>query len=136
MIVVGVDGTEVSQKALAWAVREGEVRHTSVHVVHAWRFDPMTDLLPGQQIKEDSTALLEREVAVVTGRPRSDDISYSSVQGDAARVLHEVSEGADMLVLGSHRRGPVGELLLGSVSRECVRHATCPVVVVPSGDSD
>jgi len=133
MIVVGVDGTEVSQKALAWAVNEGKVRHTPVHVVHAWRFDPMTDLLPSQQIKEDSTELLAREVAAVTGVPRSENVS--SVQGDAARMLHEVSEGADMLVLGSHQRNPLGELLLGSVSRECVRHATCPVVVVPTAGS-
>lgn len=135
MIVVGVDGTEVSQKALAWAVNEGNVRHTQVHVVHAWRFDPMSDLLPRDQIKEDSTELLVREVAAVTGMPRSENVSYSSVQGDAARVLHEVSEGADMLVLGSHRRSPIGEMLLGSVSRECVRHATCPVVVVPTAGS-
>lgn len=135
MIVVGVDGTEVSQKALAWAVDEGNVRHTQVHVVHAWRFDPMSDLLPRDQIKEDSTELLVREVAAVTGMPRSENVSYSSVQGDAARVLHEVSEGADMLVLGSHRRSPIGEMLLGSVSRECVRHATCPVVVVPTAGS-
>jgi len=135
MIVVGVDGTEVSQKALAWAVNEGNVRHTQVHVVHAWRFDPMSDLLPRDQIKEDSTELLVREVAAVTGTPRSENVSYSSVQGDAARVLHEVSEGADMLVLGSHRRSPIGEVLLGSVSRECVRHATCPVVVVPGAGS-
>jgi nucleotide-binding universal stress UspA family protein len=134
MIVVGVDGTEVSKNALEWAVREGKVRHTQVHIVHAWRFDPMTDLLPRQQIKEDSTELLVREVAAVTGTPDSDNVSYASVQGDAARVLHEVSEGADMLVLGSHQRNALGEVLLGSVSRECVRHATCPVVVVPTGD--
>lgn len=135
MIVVGVDGTEVSQKALEWAVREGRVRHTQVHVVHAWRFDPMTDLLPREQVKDDSTALLEREVAAVTGAPHDENVSYSSVQGDAARVLHEVSEGADMLVLGSHQRTAVGETLLGSVSRECVRHASCPVVVVPAAGS-
>jgi nucleotide-binding universal stress UspA family protein len=135
MIVVGIDGTEVSQNALAWAVREGEIRRTPVHVVHAWRYDPMTDLLPSQQIKEDSTELLAREVALVTGAPRTDNVSYSSVQGDAARVLHEVSEGADMLVLGSHQRNALGEVLLGSVSRECVRHATCPVVVVPAAGS-
>ncbi|QUQ64046.1 universal stress protein [Kutzneria sp. CA-103260] len=135
MIVVGVDGTEMSRKALEWAVNEGQVRHTLVHVVHAWQFDPTTDPLPREQSKEDSTALLARQVATVTGVPRPENISYSSVQGDAARVLHEVSEGADLLVLGSHQRGPVGELLLGSVSRECVRHATCPVVVVPAAGS-
>jgi nucleotide-binding universal stress UspA family protein len=133
MIIVGIDGTELSKKALEWAVSEGQVRHTPVHVVHAWQFDPRTNLLPRDQMKEESTELLEREVAAVTGVARSENVSYSSVQGDAARVLHEVSEGADMLVLGSHQRNPVGELLLGSVSRECVRHATCPVVVVPAG---
>ncbi len=135
MIVVGIDGTDVSKRALEWAVSEGKVRNTRVHVVHAWRFDPVADLLPSQQIKEDSTELLVREVAAVTGTPTTDGISYSSVQGDAARVLHEVSEGADMLVLGSHQRSPMGEILLGSVSAECVRHATCPVVVVPSAGS-
>ena len=135
MIVVGIDGAGVSTKALAWAVTEGKVRNTQVHVVHAWRFDPMTDPLPGQQIDEDSTDLLVREVASVTGRPRTEDVSYSSVEGDAARVLHEVAEGADMLVLGSRRRSPTGEILLGSVSAECVRRATCPVVVVPSAES-
>jgi nucleotide-binding universal stress UspA family protein len=133
MIVVGIDGTEVSRKALEWAVDEGKVRHTHVHVVHVWRFDPVSDLLPGEQIKQNSTKLLEREVAAVTGRPRSENVSYSSVQGHAARVLHEVSEGTDMLVLGNHQRSPVGELMLGSVGRECVRHATCPVVMVPAG---
>ena len=135
MIVVGIDGAEVSRKALEWAVTEGKVRNTQVHVVHAWRLDPMTDPPPGQQIDEDSTDLLVREVASVTGRPRTEGISYSSVQGDAARILHEVSKGAEMLVLGSRRRSPMGEILLGSVSAECVRHATCPVVVVPSAES-
>ena len=135
MIVVGIGGAEVSRKALAWAVAEGRVRNTHVHVVHVWWFDPMTDPPPGQQIDEDSTDLLVREVASVTGRPRTEGVSYSSVQGDAARVLHEVSEGADMLVLGSRRRNPMGEILLGSVSAECVRRATCPVVVVPSAGS-
>ena len=132
MIVVGVDGTEVSKNALEWAVREGKIRQTPVHVVHAWRFDPMTDLLPRQQIEEDSTELLTQEIA---GLADTDHVSFSSVQGDAARVLHEVSDGEEMLVLGSHRRGPLGELLLGSVSRECVRHATFPVVVVPAAES-
>jgi nucleotide-binding universal stress UspA family protein len=135
MIVVGIDGTDVSKKALAWAVNEGKVRNIRVHVVHAWQFDPTADLLPSQQIREDSTELLVREVASVTGRPTTDGVSYSSVQGDAARILHEVAEGADMLVLGSHQRTPVGEILLGSVSAACVRHATCPVVVVPSAES-
>jgi nucleotide-binding universal stress UspA family protein len=45
---------------------------------------------------------------------------------DAAR-----SSGADLIVVGSRGRGPLKAALLGSVSREVVRHAPCPVVVVP-----
>jgi nucleotide-binding universal stress UspA family protein len=45
-------------------------------------------------------------------------------------VLLEAAAGADLLVVGSHGRGPLGEVLLGSVSHRCVQHAACPVAVV------
>lgn len=43
-----------------------------------------------------------------------------------------VAADAAMLVVGSHGHGALGRALLGSVSTECARHATCPVVVIPA----
>lgn len=77
--------------------------------------------------------MLRREVArateTMTGIP---PISQSSVEGDPTRILPEMARGATMLIVGRHHGGLVRQALLGSVSAACVRHATCPVVVIPA----
>ena len=52
--------------------------------------------------------------------------------GNAARVVLDVAEGADLIVLGSRGLGGFAGLLLGSVTQHVVNHADCPVVVIPS----
>lgn len=52
-------------------------------------------------------------------------------RGDPGRVLVEASPALDLLVLGSRGYGPVRHALLGSVSAYVMRHARCPVVVLP-----
>ena len=53
-----------------------------------------------------------------------------AVEGNAAQVLLDASDGADLLVVGSRGHGGFTEALLGSVSQHCVHHAHCPVVVI------
>ena len=62
-----------------------------------------------------------------------DDVEVESVVVDdrhPAHVLVERSDGAAMLVAGSHGRGSVSEMLLGSVSHQCATHALCPMVII------
>ena len=54
------------------------------------------------------------------------------VHGDAASLLLEAALDADLLVLGNHRHGALAGALLGSVAQHCVRHAGCPLVLVPA----
>jgi nucleotide-binding universal stress UspA family protein len=51
-------------------------------------------------------------------------------QGRPARVLTHLAEGADLLVVGSHGRGELPGMHLGSVASYCAHHAPCPVVVL------
>jgi nucleotide-binding universal stress UspA family protein len=140
-IVVGVDGSDESRCALQWAVGEAQLRHESVHVVHAWWAIP--ELEPGTPIHYDAgwddvrnieaPRCLEEFVDHALGgdRPKV-EITVETVQGmEAAPALLAASQGADLLVVGSHGSGDMRGLLLGSVSRQCALHATCPVVVVP-----
>jgi nucleotide-binding universal stress UspA family protein len=71
-------------------------------------------------------------VEEVVGPEPPVEIRQSAVQGDAAEVLLEHACGADLLVVGSRGYGGFERALLGSVSRHCVEHAPCPVVVVPA----
>ena len=78
------------------------------------------------QAREALDALIERELP---GCDRA-RVQAQVIRGSAAAVLLEASRDADLLVVGNRGRGAFAELLLGSVSEHCVRHAPCPVVVV------
>jgi nucleotide-binding universal stress UspA family protein len=60
------------------------------------------------------------------------DVEVVEATGDPATELVRMSEGLDVLVTGSRDQGAFKRLVLGSVSTHVVRHATCPVIVVPT----
>ena len=68
--------------------------------------------------------------AEVLGGAPSVSVSIAVHRGRPAEVLVEASHGADLLVVGSPGHSALADLVLGSVSEHCVRHADCPVVVV------
>lgn len=138
-IVVGVDGSSGGRAALRWALEEAERRHATVDVVLAWHlpytFGGPAMTVPFDPAEEASNAKqqLDHLVAAAVGREHRDlEVNQIVAQGAAARVLLDVAKGADLLVVGSRGRGGFTGLLLGSVSQQCVHHAPCPVVVVPS----
>jgi nucleotide-binding universal stress UspA family protein len=140
-IVVGVDGSTGSMAALGWAVDEARLRGTSLHVVMTWEM-PQTYGSPsiigmGMDPSLDAEAVLteaaDNEAARLAHAVVPDDVPtvWEVVQGHPGWKLTEVSEGADLLVVGSRGHGSLVGTLLGSVSQHVVTHAVCAVVVIP-----
>jgi nucleotide-binding universal stress UspA family protein len=135
-IVVGVDGSDESLAALKWAMAEGDARGAAVEVIHTFMPDLSLAGIANEE-KEASRAeaaeLLRKMVEPASSAHPGVQVTTKELVGPAARTLLEASSGADLLVVGSRGRGGFSGLLLGSVSQQCVHHATCPVVVVPAG---
>ena len=139
-VVVGVDGSDSSRRALAWALAEAELRKASVDIVHAWEpplivgFGSLSGSaveLGGSPYEEQATLLLDEMIAAAATKELPAPIDAIAVRGSASRALLETAKGADLIVVGSRGRGGFAGLLLGSVSQQVVQHARCPVVVVP-----
>jgi len=134
-IVVGIEGTEASEGALQWAIREAALRGSTVTVVHAWDFLPARDAgrMTEHEEQTASECMLDAAVAcAIREVGASPEVVKRSVKGSPARVLLIASEGAELLVLGRAHRSGVFDIIRNSVSAECVRRATCPVVVIPT----
>lgn len=72
------------------------------------------------------------QAVVVRGRQAGISVTFLVWEGEPGPSIVEAAsaERADMIVVGSHGRGRVGRVVLGSVSDHVIRHASCPVVVV------
>ncbi|KAA9160216.1 universal stress protein [Amycolatopsis acidicola] len=141
-IVVGVDGSPQSEAALRWALGEAVPERDEVRAVLVRARD---DLLPGT-----SYAIQPHGRRPVGPAPEYADLLHSTVRGalrtmenppeasetltdgDPATELVKEAKDADLLVVGSHGSRPIAEILVGSVATRCVRHAHCPVVVIPA----
>jgi nucleotide-binding universal stress UspA family protein len=133
-IVVGVDGSAESQRALAWALDEARRRRATLQVVHAWKIpqpDPYLPVVLGPEVFETSARTVLREaVAGIEADPDGPAVETELVCDSPAHALLDAAKDADLLVVGSHGRGGFAGMLLGSVSQHVLHHATCPVVVV------
>lgn len=134
-IVVGVDGSDGSRRALEWAAGEARNHAGRLVVLAAWEIPVLVDgsgLWESAELS-DSLRVDAENLAASMAREVCDGLEYDvrAVEGPAARVLVEAARNADMLVVGSRGRGGFSSLLLGSVSGQCAHHAPCPVVIVP-----
>ncbi|MEO8283964.1 MAG: universal stress protein [Pseudarthrobacter sp.] len=141
-IVVGVDGSDGSLAALAWAVKEAELRGAAVHAVIAWERITGPGATNGWAVgtggpSGDTDPVLATATVEVTRLAKeavkgSDvKISCEAIEGDPAQVLLQCAESAAALVVGSRGHGGFVGALLGSVSQHVVAHARCPVVLIP-----
>jgi nucleotide-binding universal stress UspA family protein len=137
-VVVGVDGSSTSTDALAFAFEEASLRGGPLVAMHVWWQLPTHELgpdLPDRMDLAEATEEVKRLLAGLLGNwpAKFPDVAVElrPVQSmHPSKELIEASRDAGLVVVGSRGRGGFAGLLLGSVGRDLVSHAHCPVAVV------
>ncbi|WJY96312.1 Universal stress protein [Corynebacterium felinum] len=137
-VVVGVDGSEISQKATDFAFAEAQARGAKLIAVHTWMDMQVQASLAGlaaaQQewnvVEDEQTKLVEELLAPKLEKYPDVEVEMVITRDRPIRALVEASKGAQLLVVGSHGRGGFRGMLLGSTSRALLQSAPCPMVVV------
>ncbi len=134
-LLLATDLTDASASATDEAFELASRLDASLLVVSI--IDPGSLLLPGGRFRVRVDQVRERreqlaQELVERGRAAGIEVSFLIWTGDPGDMIIEAAEAehADMILVGSHGRGAVGRLFLGSVSEHVVRNAPCPVLVV------
>jgi nucleotide-binding universal stress UspA family protein len=133
-IVVGIDSSADSARALRWAHEEAVLRGAELELVHAYPTPEIVALpaivtLPTDDELRRGAREMVDEALTELGEVAEVPVTITVRAGGSARVLCEVAEGAELLVVGARGLGGFRGLLLGSVSQQVVAHAPCPVVI-------
>jgi nucleotide-binding universal stress UspA family protein len=137
IIVVGVDGSAGSRRALTWAAAEAATHGSDLVVVNVWEhtlLPPAGSVSvsehyvpdPSQRTADDLLRVIKEELGEEPPVPVEPRVK----QGRPAKVLIEESAEADLLVVGPRGHGGFAGLVLGSVSQHVAAYAKCPVTVV------
>ncbi len=138
-IIVGVDGSAHSRKALEYAAKEAVAHHTGLTVltVHQAVRDVYggVSTYPGDseqtdKVRQAAQAETDEVLAGLAERPES--VTVKAVHGLPADEIVKAAEGADMVVMGSRGNGGFSRLVLGSVATQVSHHADCPVLIIPA----
>ncbi|MFJ3334666.1 universal stress protein [Streptomyces sp. NPDC086766] len=135
-ITAGVDGSEESLAALAWAGREAERRGLPLRVVGAWRFEPHDAFEAGDRDTQLARVreAVDEAARTVTDRRPGLSVTTAVLQDGAVDALVGAAAEAEMLVLGSRGHGAFVGFLVGSVGQRVIAASERPVVLVRAGD--
>ncbi|MCF6476621.1 universal stress protein [Nonomuraea sp. MG754425] len=133
-IVAGVDDSPECAPALDHAFRQARLRGGTLRAVHSWQL-PVPAYVPEASYDVDEIRAAGRRLLGERLAPLREEYPEVTVVEDLREAhpvdaLTDASRRADLLVAGSHGRGAIGSMLLGSVSRSVLHHAHCPVAVV------
>ena len=139
-IVVGVDGSEGSDRAIEAAACEAVKCGAELVLVHAWSYPYPGQRATGQRQPRDDMrldAMRTLELAAQWADEVAPNVRCTPIvsEDSPANALIDAGRDADLIVVGTRGRGGFASLLLGSVSRTVLQHATVPVVVVPASAS-
>ena len=136
-IVVGVDGSPGSRKALTWAAAEAADHRCDLVVVNVWEhtlLPPAGSVTVSEHYVPDPSQTTAGQLVEVIKEELGEEpnvlVQPRVKQGSPAKVLIEESSGADLLVVGTRGHGGFAGLVLGSVSQHVAAYAQCPVTVV------
>jgi nucleotide-binding universal stress UspA family protein len=136
-VVVGVDGSDVSSSAIAYAYEQASSRGVGLTVVHAWWLDHVEGAAASaiwtvdwQTFAAEEQALVGESLAGWQEKYPDVAVRRHSVRGLPVEALIRQGENACLVVVGTRGRGGFGGLLLGSVSQGVMHRASCPVAIV------
>ncbi|MBC6445860.1 universal stress protein [Actinokineospora xionganensis] len=132
-IVVGIDGSPRSRAALRWAMEEARGRHAVVRAVELTA--PRPAGMGGAPRPREHTDTERLADLVAETAARVDDappVVDTAMPGHRGRELARVAEDADLLVIGAHQHAANVTTGVGAFAADLLRHATCPVVIVPA----
>lgn len=134
-VVVGVDGSSVSDHAVVHAFEFADLTGAPLTAVHAWRGSSALGaggteiLVDWKAVEQEESALLSEGLAGMSERFPDVSVTHVTEQGSAAEVLIRQARTAQLIVVGSHGRGPIVGALMGSTSQNLLHHAPCPVTI-------
>ena len=137
-VVVGVDGSEASDAALAFAADEATRLDEPLIAVHAWDIAMMVGgdygygvpMVATDDLQQAAAGVLDEALASLVATRPSLEVRRVVVAGDPVIALADAADEASLLVVGSHGRGALARFLLGSVSHGVLAHLEAPTVVV------
>ena len=140
LIVVGVDGSPSSIKALEWGIGQAALTGATVEAVTAWHFPNSFGAPLPDSGDYPATAAEILDKAIATARntctgPGEADVTVNGyvAEGPATGILLNRAQHARLLVVGNRGHNGLSEALLGSVSQYLVHHAHSPVVIIRDG---
>jgi nucleotide-binding universal stress UspA family protein len=141
-IIVGIDGSGHSRRALEWAMNEAAVRQVpltvlTIHPAITGFYGGVAtfpgDLDDTEKAREAAQTETDKVLAGLEG-PHPESVTVRAVHGFVVEEIIKAASDADMIVLGARGAGGFARLIMGSTSSQVVQHAPCPVLVVPHED--
>lgn len=140
-VVVGVDESDGSARALAEAFEISKAMHAPLTVVHMWEIGQavgMGDLGGAGNMDWQLLEMLESQqrrrmdelIAPLARKYPNAHVAKVFQDISPAKGLADLSRTAQLVVVGSHGRGKLADSIIGSVSQTVIHHAECPVLVV------
>lgn len=132
-LIVGIDGSEQSLRAVDWAAAEAAYHGVPVRLVHAtlWdRYEVRTSQDAESPTEDPAEGIVSTAAQRVAQAGPDIEVTSVTVPADPVTALVQEGESAFAVVVGTRGRGGIAGMLLGSTGLEVAAHAKCPVVVV------
>lgn len=139
-IIVGVDGSPNSERALDWAMKQAAAVHApltviAVHEVPKSYWGGIPVIGPAdepllEKLRQAAEEMTQRAASRL-GDAGPATVTVHAVNGFVVKELVDASQDADLVVVGTRSGSSFARVLVGSVSNEVVQHSACPVVIVP-----